>query len=170
MNNSTPGRLVQVGDKTFLVQGAVTLLPPGPDQDTRPRARKRQRIPRDGRMRVTRTGPQIPIPGWEEPALLAMAVHGSRYAIDVLFRAYVGIINVIIHKYNNRATEDDVQDAYELAVRIIRSHDPKVSTLTMHFDRAIRDLMREKREARYGSDATDHSILSLEDRDGRNEG
>jgi ssRNA-specific RNase YbeY (16S rRNA maturation enzyme) len=89
------------------------------------------------------------------------ALQGSQYAIDTLFRAYVGIINVIIHKYNNRATEDDTQDAYELAVKIIRSHDPKQSTLTMHFDKAIRTLFADQRKTDRGTDAMDRA-LSLE--------
>jgi hypothetical protein len=160
-------RIVQVGDKACIVTGPVRTIPPGPDQDTRPRARKRQRIPRDGRVRVTRTGPQVPIPEGEEPALRALAVLGSRYAIDTIFRAYVGIINVVIHQYNDRATDDDVQDAYEVAIRTIRS--PAIPNLTLNLEitQGIRHLFSHRREMDRGPDAMDRAVSIESASDGR---
>ena len=161
-------RIVQVGDKACIVTGPVRTIPPGPDQDTRPRARKRQRIPRDGRASIERTGPQVQLSPEEELALSVLAHLGSRYAIDTLFRAYVGITNVFCHRYNNRATEDDRQDCYELAVRIIRDYDPRVFTLSVRLEQAIRGLFWNRRQMDRGPDAMDRavSIESLSEQEG----
>ena len=152
-------RIVRNGDRAYLVEGTPKGIGTLPEPLPNPSTKKQRFAPSS--VRIKRTGPQIKLDSEAEARLLVQAKRGNQGAIDMIFKAYIGIINVIVDKYARSATDDDVQDAYLEAVTVIRTHDLSRCSLGAALDSAIRRMFSNKRRISAGTDALDYSV-SLE--------
>lgn len=157
-------RLVRIGDRSIEVTGDILRLPDGPEEQ--PEKPKRQRRTTFS-ARLIEPSPFTKRLTPHEEVLLFETAGGkssrkSRFAILVIFTAYLDAINKMLCRCERQATDDDAQDVYLLALRAIKEHDPSKGTFNSFLYSRIRGMLSDKRRMSRRGDALDHAI-SLEE-------
>ena len=157
-------RLVRIGDRVLEVNGAIRRLPGGPEEQ--PEKSGQRRRPAFS-ARLIEPPPFTKRLTPHEEVKLFEVVRGkssrkSRFAILVIFTAYLNAINKMLCRCERQATDDDAQDVYLLALRAIKEHDPSKGTFNSFLYSRIRGMLSDRRLLRNRTDALDRAI-SLEE-------
>ena len=157
-------RLVRIGDRVLEVNGAIRRLPDGPEEQPEKSGRRRRTT---FSARLIEPSPFTKRLTPHEEVLLFETAGGkssrkSRFAILVIFTAYLDAINKMLCRCERQATDDDAQDVYLLALRAIKEHDPSKGTFNSFLYSRIRGMLSDRRLLRNRTDALDRAI-SLEE-------